>query len=116
MGNLHICAPTATAKSIHATTCLDCKKRTRIYGPVCKHVERKGQMKISELIGQLCEIEHKEGNIEVDIARATKRGGLLQSAVTRVEIDADLDMHDEKRVRLYYDTKSNKELTEKPGT
>lgn len=30
-------------------------------------------MKISELIGQLCEIEHNEGNIEVDIARATKR-------------------------------------------
>lgn len=30
MGSLHICAPSATAKSIHATTCLDCKKRTRM--------------------------------------------------------------------------------------
>lgn len=59
-------------------------------------------MKISELIGQLCEIEHVEGNIEVDIARLTKSGGILQSAVDRLEIDSGLDMYDEKRVRLYY--------------
>ena len=59
-------------------------------------------MKISELIGQLCEIEHKEGNILVNVAKATKRGTILQSAVKRLETNPANDMYDEVQVRIFF--------------
>lgn len=59
-------------------------------------------MKISELIGQLCEIEHKEGNILVNVAQTTKCGSILQSAIKRLETNPANDMYDDVQVRIFF--------------